>query len=81
MLENRELDPARFNSIEEIQNFCAEHSAADYWNEIEDLDLQLSPDFKVKLELKKLYRLLGFSNKQIEEIETKEKQENLDSRR
>ncbi len=40
---------------------------------MEDLDLQLLPDFKVKLELKKLYRLLGFSNKQIEEFETKEK--------
>jgi hypothetical protein len=47
---------------------------------MEDVDFRLSPDFKAKLELKKLYRLLGFSNKQIALIEMKAKQENLNSK-
>ena len=47
---------------------------------MEDVDLRLSTDFKAKLELKKLYRLLDFSDKQIALIEMKAKQEKLNSK-
>ncbi|NIR68734.1 hypothetical protein GWN42_03050 [candidate division KSB1 bacterium] len=69
-----------FNSFEEIEAFWETHSTAEYWDEMEDLDLQLSPSLKAKLERKKLYQLLGFSTEQIAEIEVKAKQENVDSK-
>ncbi|MFQ5651577.1 MAG: hypothetical protein ACE5IY_16700 [bacterium] len=47
---------------------------------MEDVDLQLSPALKSKLELKELYHLLGFSAQQIAEIETKARIENLNSK-
>lgn len=72
--------PEEFNSIEQIQDFWDEHSTADYWDEMEDMDLQLSPALKSKLELRKLYHLLGFSAEQIAEIEAKAKLENLNSK-
>jgi hypothetical protein len=72
--------PEEFKSIEEIQVFWNEHSTADYWNEMEDVDLELSPALKSKLELKKLYSLLGFSLEQVAEIEAKAKREKVDSR-
>lgn len=81
MQRNKNQIPEEFRSIEEIQEFWDEHSTADYWEQMEEVDLELSPDLKARLELKKLYRLLRFSDKQIKAIETKAKQENLDSRR
>ncbi|NUM73258.1 hypothetical protein HUU40_02740 [candidate division KSB1 bacterium] len=72
--------PEEFKSIDEIQNFWATHSSADYWNEMEDVDLQLSPALQTKLELKKLYRLLNFSSEQIEAIEARAKIENTNSK-
>ena len=72
--------PDEFKSIEEIQEFWDKHSTVDYWDEMEDVDLRLSPDFKAKLELKKLYHLLDFSDKQIALIEMKAKQEKLNSK-
>jgi hypothetical protein len=58
MPENRL--PKEFKSIAEIQDFWDTHSSADYWDEMEDVDLQHSPVLQAKLELKKLYRLLNF---------------------
>jgi hypothetical protein len=72
--------PEEFKSIDEIRNFWDTHSSADYWDDMEDVDLQLSPALQAKLELKKLYRLLNFSSKQIEAIETKAKIENTNSK-
>ena len=72
--------PEEFNSIAEIQNFWDTNSSADYWDEMEDVDLQLSPALQAKLELKKLYRLLDFSAEQIEAIETKAKIENTNTK-
>ncbi len=80
MPKNKEPIPEEFKSIEEIQDFWNEHSTADYWNEMEDVDLELSPALKSKLELKKLYSLLGFSLEQVAEIEAKAKREKVDSR-
>jgi hypothetical protein len=78
MPENRL--PEEFKSIAEIQNFWDTNSSADYWDEMEDVDLQLSPVLQAKLELKKLYRLLNFSSEQIEAIETKAKIENTNTK-
>lgn len=77
MQRNKNRIPEDFKSIEEIQEFWDEHSTADYWDELDDVDLELSPELKAKLELKKLYRLLDFSDNQIEKIEFRAKQENL----
>jgi hypothetical protein len=72
--------PENFQAIDEIQNFWDTHSSADYWDAMEDVDLQLSPALQAKLELKKLYRLLNFSSEQIEAIETKAKTENTNTK-
>jgi len=47
---------------------------------MQDVDMKLSPKLKLKLELKKLYRILGFSAKQIADIEAKAKRENVNSK-
>jgi hypothetical protein len=49
--------PEEFKSVEEIQDFWDENSSAEYWDEMEEVELHLSPALKLKLELKKLYRL------------------------
>ena len=80
MPKRKDKIPEKFKSIEEIQDFWDKHSTADYWDEMDDVDIQLSPVLKSKLELKKLYRLLNFSDQQIEWIEAKAKFENLTSK-
>jgi len=57
MQRNKNQIPEEFKSIEDIQEFWDEHSTADYWDEMEDVDLQLSPEFKARLELKKTVSL------------------------
>jgi len=69
-----------FKSIDEIQEFWDDHSSADYWDEMEDVDLQLSPALQAKLELRKLYRLLGLSSEQIAAIESKARSANMSSK-
>ena len=49
--------PEEFASIEEVQEFWDTHSTADYWDEMEDVDMGLSPAFQAKLETKKLYHI------------------------
>lgn len=51
MQRNKYRIPEEFKSIEEIQEFWDEHSTADYWDEMDDIDLELSPELKAKLEL------------------------------
>jgi hypothetical protein len=72
--------PEEFKSIEEIQNFWDQNSTADYWDKMEDVNMKLSPKLKLQLELKKLYRILGFSPNQIADIEAKAKKENMSSK-
>jgi hypothetical protein len=72
--------PEEFKSIDEIRKFWDTNSSAEYWDEMEDVDLQLSPALQAKLELKKLYRLLEFSAEQIEAIETRAKIENTNTK-
>jgi len=73
MKRNKNHVQEEFKSISEIQEFWDDHSTADYWDEMKDADLRLSPELKGRLELKKLYRLLDFSDKLIALIEMKEK--------
>jgi hypothetical protein len=72
--------PEEFKSIAEIQDFWDTHSSADYWDEMTDVDLQLTPALEARLELRKLYRLLDFSPEQIAVIENKAKNENIDGK-
>jgi hypothetical protein len=80
MPKSKDRIPEEFRSIEEIQEFWDTNSTADYWDEMEDVDMQLLPALKSKLELKKLYSLLGLSKEQIANIETKAKLEDMESR-
>ncbi len=59
MLKNKEPIPEQFTSIEEIQEFWDTHSTADYWDEMEDVEMELSPALQAKLEMKKMYRQSG----------------------
>lgn len=77
---SKEALPEEFESIEEIQDFWDENSSADYWDEMEDVDLQLSPTLRSRMEQRKLYRLLGFSPVQIATIEAKAKSANMNSK-
>lgn len=80
MPKNKPPIPEKFNSIEEIQDFWDHHSTADYWDGMEEVDLRISPQLKSKIELKKLYKILGFSPYQIAEIEERAKGENISSK-
>jgi hypothetical protein len=72
--------PEEFASIEEVQAFWDSHSTADYWSDMEDVDMQLSPTLQAKLETKKLYRLLGLSAQQASIIEQEARREQTDAR-
>jgi len=73
MPKNKKPIPEEFKSIEEIQDFWDEHSSADYWDEMQDVNFELSAVLQSKLELKKLYKLLNLSPQQIAAIEKKAK--------
>ncbi|MBN2090086.1 hypothetical protein JW964_10740 [candidate division KSB1 bacterium] len=72
--------PEKFNSVNDIQEFWEHHSTSDYWDKMKDIELKLSPQLKLKIELRKLYRILGFSPKQIAEIEAKATKENINGK-
>ena len=80
MRKNKRMIPEEFASFEEAQEFWDTHSAADYWDEMHDVDLQLSPSLQAKLEAKKLYRLLGLSSQQIRKIEQEATREQTNTR-
>jgi len=44
------------DNIEQIQVFWDTHSTADYWDEMDDVEMTLSPALKSEIELKKLYK-------------------------
>jgi hypothetical protein len=72
--------PQEFPSIEAVHEFWDTHSSAEYWDDMEDVDMQLSPALQAKLEVKKLYRLLGLSAQQVVAIEEEAKREHTDTR-
>ena len=80
MSRNDASIPTEFHSIEEIQNFLDSHSSAHFWDEKQDVDFELAPALQPKMESKKLYQMLGFSDTQITEIEAKAKAANMSSR-
>ena len=80
MGKSKDMIPEEFNSIKHVQDFWDTHSTSDYWEEMEDLEIELSPTLKSKLESKRLYDLLGLSNEQIATIEGKASLENTDSK-
>ncbi len=77
MARNKARIPEEFKTIEEIQDFWDEHSTAEYWDEMEDVDMRLSPELMLKIELERLYKILEFTPEQIAEIEAKAKKENI----
>lgn len=81
MGKSRNVIPEEFESIKQIQDFWDNHSTFDYWEEMEDIKMELSPTLRSKLELKKLYTLLGLSSEQIAVVENKAKLEDIDSRK
>ena len=72
--------PEEFASIDEAQEFWDSHSSADYWDEMEEVEMPLSPALQAKLETKKLYRLLGLSAQQVSMIEREAKREQTNAR-
>ena len=80
MSKNSTPLPQHFRSIDEIQDFWDTHSSADYWEDMDDVEMSLSPELQAQLDVKKLYRLLGFSSQQIDAVEKKASQEHLESR-
>jgi len=81
MQKNKDEIPEEFETIEQIQDFWDTHSTADYWDEMEDVEMELSPALKSKIELRKLYHLLGLSNEQVVSIENEARIENIDSKK
>ncbi|MEK7396171.1 MAG: hypothetical protein AAB116_04455 [Candidatus Poribacteria bacterium] len=79
---NRSKDklPEKFEDLEQIQDFWDTHSTADYWDEMDDVEMELSPELISKLETRKLYNLLSLSHEQIMSIENKAKIEKIDSK-
>lgn len=80
MTKHKSPLPEEFASIEAAQEFWDTHSTADYWEEMEDVDMQLSPTLRAKLETKKLYRLLGLSAQQVSALEEEAKREQTNTR-
>ena len=80
MKKHKSPFPEEFASVEAAQEFWETHSTADYWDEMEDVDMQLSPTLRTKLETKKLYRLLGLSAQQVSLLEQEAEREHTDSR-
>ena len=80
MPKNKRMIPEEFASFEEIQEFWDTHSTADYWDDMYDVELQLSPSLQAKLDAKKLYRLLGLSSQQIGMIEQEARREQTNTR-
>ncbi len=64
-MDGKQPLPDEFSSIEEIQEFWDDHSSADYEDEMETVEMQLSDRLKAKIESRKLSQLLGLSPQQI----------------
>ncbi len=80
MPKNKTRLPDRFDTIDQIQDFWDTHSSADFWDEMTDVDMELSPELREKIELNRLYRLLGLEDKQIHKIEQKAQTAHLPTR-
>jgi len=79
MLENKKKLP-NFNSYEEAAEFFDTHSMSDYWDEMEEVEMELSSNLKEKLERKRFYRWLGLSTEHIQAIEQEAEEKQLSSK-
>jgi len=73
---NKNKIPEEFESLEQIQDFWETHSTADYFDEMEKAEFELSPALKSKIESGILYRVLDLSSKEIEKIENEAQRKN-----
>lgn len=80
MSKNKTPLPEHFTSLEEIQEFWEHHSSADYWEEMNDVEMSLSPGLQAQLEMRKLYQLLDLTSQQIATIEATAAQKHMASR-
>lgn len=76
-MDEREPLPDEFSSLEEIQEFWARHSSADYEDEMEPVEMELSDRLRAKIESRKLYRLLSLSPRQVAVIEARAEKERV----
>ncbi len=61
--------PDELSSLEEIQEFWDHHSSADYEDEMETVEMELSDHLKAKIESRKLFQLLSLSPHQVAILE------------
>ena len=76
-MDGKEPLPDEFSSIEEIQEFWDHHSSADYEDEMESVEMELSDRLKAKIESRKLSQLLGLSSHQIAMIEARAEEQHV----
>ncbi len=50
MQESKDKIPKNFKSVEDVRDFWDNRSSADYWDEMEDADMELSPALRSKLD-------------------------------
>jgi hypothetical protein len=81
MVTDKSSLPEEFASIEAVQAFWETHSSVDYWDEMQDVDVHLSPSLQARLETQKLYRLLGLSTRQVSVIKEEAQRNHTDTRR
>jgi hypothetical protein len=46
---NKDKIPEEFESLEQIQDFWDTHSTSDYWDEMDNIEMELSPALKSKI--------------------------------
>ncbi len=80
-MDTREHLPDEFTSLEAVQEFWDHHSSADFEADMEDVEMELTPALKLRLEARKIYRHLGLSRHQIDLLEERARQEQIDSRK
>ena len=79
MSKNKKKLPS-FNSYEEAAEFFDTHSMSDYWDDMKDVEVKLSPALRERLEQKRFYCWLGLSDEQIQKIEHTADQKGLPAR-
>lgn len=72
--------PEYFSSTQDLRDFWDTHSASDYWDQMETVDMQLSPGLRERIETKKLYKILNLSTDQISALEQYATSEHVETR-
>jgi hypothetical protein len=72
--------PEYFSSARDLQDFWDTHSASDYWDQMETVDMQLSPRLRERIQTRKLYSILNLSTDQISALEQYATNEQVEAR-